>query len=85
MQFVFLMAYADLSLGLNGEEGHMVYRSIPSPLRWAISGVADMWSAVRERRMLAELDDRMLKDIGISRAQAQFVASHRDFRNHSRG
>ena len=57
----------------------MVYRSIPSPLRWAIHGVADIWSAARERRMLANLDDRMLKDIGISRAQAQFRASHRDF------
>ncbi len=63
----------------------MVYRSIPSPLRWAISGVADVWSAARERRMLAELDDRMLQDIGISRAQAQFIASHRDFWKLPRG
>jgi uncharacterized protein YjiS (DUF1127 family) len=52
-----------------------------SPLRWAIKRVAAMWSASRERRMLAELDDRMLEDIGISRAQAQFIASRREFRD----
>ena len=63
----------------------MVYRSIPSPLRWAANGVADLWSAARERRMLAELDDRMLQDVGISRAQAQFIASHRDFWKLPRG
>ncbi len=57
---------------------------IVSPLRWAINRVVNMWSASRERRMLAELDDHMLKDIGISRAQAQFIASHRDFRNRPR-
>jgi uncharacterized protein YjiS (DUF1127 family) len=61
-----------------------VYRSILSPLRWAISRVADMRSASRDRRMLAELDDRMLQDIGISRAQAQFIASHRELRNRPR-
>ncbi len=33
------------------------------------------WRVVSTRRDLAEMDDRMLKDLGISRAQAQFEVS----------
>ncbi len=53
--------------------------------RWARGfggGFAGAWQAVTRavraaasRRQLAELDDRMLQDLGISRAQAQFEAS----------
>ncbi len=37
--------------------------------------VARAIRAAGTRRQLTELDDRMLKDLGISRAQAQFEAS----------
>jgi len=44
--------------------------------------LASVWHAMgraitlrSSRRDLAELDDRMLKDLGISRAQAQFEAN----------
>ncbi len=33
------------------------------------------WRNFTTRQQLAELDDRMLKDLGISRAQAQFEAN----------
>ncbi len=33
------------------------------------------WRVVTTRRDLAEMDDRMLQDLGISRAQAQFEVS----------
>lgn len=37
--------------------------------------VAAVWRVVSTRHGLAELDDRMLQDLGISRAQAQFEVS----------
>ncbi|WP_239002685.1 DUF1127 domain-containing protein [Rhodovastum atsumiense] len=39
------------------------------------SKFAIAWRNYVTRRQLEELDDRMLKDLGISRAQAQFEAS----------
>ena len=45
----------------------------PAPTR-RLPGLAAMWRAITTRRMLAEMDDRMLADIGISRAQAAFEA-----------
>lgn len=36
---------------------------------------ARVWRNYVTRRHLAELDDRMLQDLGISRAQAQFEAN----------
>ena len=33
-------------------------------------GLRAMWRAIQTRRQLAEMDDRMLRDIGISRADA---------------
>ena len=39
-----------------------------------LPSLAAMWRVVTTRRMLAEMDDRMLADIGISRAQAAFEA-----------
>jgi uncharacterized protein YjiS (DUF1127 family) len=36
---------------------------------------AYVWRVVSTRQGLAELDDRMLKDLGVSRAQAQFEIS----------
>ena len=35
----------------------------------------EAWRAASSRRQLAELDDRALADLGISRAQARFEAS----------
>ena len=37
--------------------------------------MAYAWRVVSTRQGLAELDDRMLKDLGVSRAQAAFEAS----------
>ncbi len=37
--------------------------------------VALMWEAARTRRILAELDARQLKDIGISRSEAEAEAA----------
>ena len=38
-------------------------------------GTAIAWRNHRTRRMLTEMDERMLSDLGISRAQASFEAS----------
>lgn len=37
------------------------------------------WRKHRTRRMLTQMDDRMLSDLGISRAQASFEASRSMF------
>ena len=37
--------------------------------------IASTRQGVASRRELRDLDDRMLKDLGISRAQAEFLAS----------
>jgi uncharacterized protein YjiS (DUF1127 family) len=39
-----------------------------------------MWRKRRERRRLLELDDRMLADIGLTRAQAEQEAGKRPWR-----
>jgi uncharacterized protein YjiS (DUF1127 family) len=43
-------------------------------LRHVGHGVAAAWRAFSTRRDLLEMDERMLKDIGISKAQAHFEA-----------
>ncbi len=48
--------------------GHRPIRCGPSPL-------AEAWRRWRTRRMLAELDDRALRDIGASREQARTEAA----------
>ncbi len=40
-----------------------------------LSRLAQVWRNYTTRRDLAALDDRMLQDLGISRAQAQFEAN----------
>ena len=52
------------------------------PLSRLAAGLTRAWhevehvvDVVTSRRQLAEMDDRMLKDLGISRAQAEFEAS----------
>lgn len=37
--------------------------------------LARAWRIISTRQGLAEMDDRMLKDLGVSRAQAQFEIS----------
>ncbi|MBV9539431.1 MAG: DUF1127 domain-containing protein [Acidisphaera sp.] len=46
-------------------------------LQWrrVLDAVGRVVEAQRTRRFLAEADDRTLHDIGISRAQAQYIAS----------
>lgn len=56
--------------------GHVLTRIHPSrrpaavPVAGWFSLLAAMLRAAQSRRRLAEMDDRMLKDIGISRAEA---------------
>ena len=56
-----------------------------SPQRQAVFALADAWDhavatfhrwhrRTRERAELAALDDRMLKDIGLTRADAEFLS-----------
>ncbi len=45
------------------------------------SWMTQAWQQHRTRRQLATLDDRALADIGISRAQAHFVAEGPVWRN----
>jgi uncharacterized protein YjiS (DUF1127 family) len=42
------------------------------------------WRFLTTRRHLLEMDDRMLKDIGISRAQANYIASRTAWWRHVR-
>lgn len=59
----------------------LIARSLSFPIarRSARAGIghvlAAVWRVVSTRQGLAELDDRMLKDLGVSRAQAQFEIS----------
>jgi uncharacterized protein YjiS (DUF1127 family) len=46
-----------------------------SVMRQVRNGVALAWRKRKTRRMLADMDERMLADLGISRAQASFEAS----------
>ena len=41
----------------------------------AVATVREWRRRVRERAELAELDDRMLKDIGLTRADAEFLSN----------
>jgi uncharacterized protein YjiS (DUF1127 family) len=57
-------------------------RSVPGLHRHQVSLAATVrehlaraWRNFTTRRDLAEMDDRMLKDLGISRAQAHFEAN----------
>lgn len=70
----------------------MASRSIPvlftTPQRPVWGGVQQAWSAMRSmararatRRLLAEMDGRMLADIGVSRSQADVEVS-RPFWDH---
>jgi uncharacterized protein YjiS (DUF1127 family) len=50
------------------------YIDFSAPLRFGSQGLARlhaMRQAVRERRALAQMDTRMLSDIGLSRAEAE--------------
>lgn len=62
---------------MKGQKGYAVVQSIsagrvrPLALLLAAWGqVARWWQLAEQRRLLAMLDERALKDIGLSRAQA---------------
>ncbi len=53
----------------------MTAQQIAAPLTRLWQGFADAMQERATRRELAQLDDRMLQDLGISRAQAEFEAA----------
>ena len=42
---------------------------------WAMTLLGEWRRRIRERNQLVQLDDRMLADIGITRADAEFLAN----------
>lgn len=71
-----------VTLGLKPKEGtltmsghaltrlHASRRPAAVPAMGWLSFLAEMLRAMQSRKRLAEMDDRMLKDIGVSRAEA---------------
>lgn len=57
------MSDTTLSIGIRSD-----YRRSQKP--GIVARLAAAWSAARTRRLLAEMDDRALADIGASRAEA---------------
>jgi uncharacterized protein YjiS (DUF1127 family) len=61
-----------ISLTRSGPVMHRRQVSLAATVR---EHLARAWRNFTTRRDLAEMDDRMLKDLGISRAQAHFEAN----------
>ena len=55
---------------LNIRSPHLHLPALPAFALPRLPGLAAMYHALVTRRQLARLDDRMLKDIGLSRADA---------------
>jgi uncharacterized protein YjiS (DUF1127 family) len=60
---------------MKGQKGYVLTQSLPATLGHPWHGMQAGWRQVRrwwqlaeERRQLATMDERMLKDIGLSRA-----------------
>ena len=49
--------------------------AVPAPRRGWLAWLADRLDVIESRRHLAAMDDRMLKDIGITRYDAQIEAN----------
>ena len=56
----------------------MTSQQFTAPISRLWQGVEHAVQVWATRRELSQLDDRMLKDLGISRAQAEFEAGSRD-------
>ena len=60
-----------LTLRYQGHPGRTAHGTVRS-----LSGLLQVWyQRARQRRQLAQLDDRALQDIGISRVQAETEAA----------
>jgi uncharacterized protein YjiS (DUF1127 family) len=57
-----------------GRRNHPVLHRAKNPVARLVTGFHDWRRRARDRARLAALDDRMLADIGISRAEAQFLS-----------
>jgi len=51
--------------------------AISSPITRSFAFLAAIYHMIATRRVLGRMDDRMLSDIGLSRAQAEHEASRR--------
>jgi uncharacterized protein YjiS (DUF1127 family) len=67
------------SNSIESSAGRIAAGSLRAPLGMMMRGVrhamAVAWRNHKTRRVLGEMDERMLSDLGISRAQASFEAS----------
>ncbi len=64
---VFSNPFNGLSRGIGHEIAAVLDRLIETPFLWA--------ERVSERRHLTELDDRLLKDIGLNRADVEAIST----------
>lgn len=67
--------YSITSLSLDRFTGRAQTHSWPKPLFGAIGTIATWYERWRQRQHLKDLDDHLLKDIGLSRAEAEGEAA----------
>jgi uncharacterized protein YjiS (DUF1127 family) len=68
------------SSGLQVPHAHRLRRARGHRVQRAFAILREWRRRIRARRELAALDDRMLRDIGISRAEAEFLSRKRFWR-----
>jgi uncharacterized protein YjiS (DUF1127 family) len=64
--------------------GAAIARMVGHPVEQAFAILRERRRRVRARAELAALDDRMLEDIGITRAEAEFLSENRSGGNEER-
>jgi uncharacterized protein YjiS (DUF1127 family) len=57
----------------HGTTRHDAVEALGDSAHWVLATLRDWRRRIRERDQLARLDDRMLGDIGLTRADAEFL------------